>query len=82
MADRLVFRPQGDPGVAQRIIDAFAQQTGLRPQPAAEGGVEFPLETKDHRIKVVQTLTAIDAEWAQHVELGDPSHTDRPGDAG
>jgi hypothetical protein len=79
MADRLILRPKGDPTEAQRIIDAFGTETGLQPQPSAEGGVEFPLGSEDHQIKVVQTLTAIAEDWPEHVELGDPSHTARPG---
>lgn len=81
MADRLILRPTGDPAEAQRIIDAFAAETGLTPEPAPEGGVRFPLGADDHQIKVVQTLTGIAEDWPQHVELGDPSRTDRPGDA-
>jgi hypothetical protein len=79
MADRLIFLPQGDPEAARRIVDAFAEQTGLTPQPSAEGGTEFALGSEDHQIKVVQTLTGIDPDWSDHVALGDPSHTDRPG---
>ena len=80
MADRLILRPTGDPTEAQRIIDAFAAETGLTPEPAAEGGVEFALGADDHEIKVVQTLTGIAGDWAEHLELGDPRHTDRSGD--
>lgn len=79
MADRLILRPTGDPAEAQRIIDAFAEQTGLAPQPASDGGTEFPLAGEDHEVKVVQTLTGIAGDWAQHVELGDPSSTERDG---
>jgi hypothetical protein len=79
MADRLILVPQGDPEAAQRIIDAFAEETGLTPEPAAEGGTEFALRGEDHEIKVVQTLTGIDPDWSQRVALGDPSRTDRAG---
>ena len=81
MADRLILRPAGDPAEAPRLIAAFGPAPGLEPQPSAEGGVEFPLGPGDHGIKVVQTLTGIAEDWATHVQLGDPSHTDRPGDA-
>ena len=80
MADRLILRPQGDPAEAQRIIDAFAERTGLAPEPSAAGGTEFALGSDDHAIKVVQTLTEVAPDWAEHLELGDPTRTDRPGD--
>ncbi len=80
MADRLILRPKGDTSEAQRIVDAFAAETGLVPVPTSVGDIEFPLDSpEEHAVPVVQTLTAIDADWAEHLELGDPSNTDRPG---
>ena len=81
MADRLILVPRGDAAEAQRIIDAFGERTGLAGAPAAGGGTEFPLGPEDHGIKVVETLTAIADDWPEHVALGDPAPTDRPGDA-
>lgn len=71
MADQLVFLVTGDPSKAQRILDAFAAQTGLAPEPA-EDGTRFALDGADHQIKVVETLNEIDPAWSEHLSLGAP----------
>ena len=69
VAHELLLMSQGDPQRAQGIFVAFAERTGLLMEPVA-GGVRYTLEGADHRVKVVETLTDIDANWAQHVALG------------
>ena len=69
MADTIMLKPLDDDGA--RIIDAFAQQTGLSPQDA-EGGKRFDVR-EHHDLKVRATLDGVDQHWADHVELGDPA---------
>jgi hypothetical protein len=71
MADQLVFLVTGDPSEAQRILDAFAGETGLAAEPA-EDGTRFALDGADHQIKVVETLNGIEPEWSRHLSLGAP----------
>ena len=57
---------------AEEIVSRFAEETGLTPE-ESEGEWVFPIETaEDHGIEVVQTLTEIDPDWAQHVGVADP----------
>jgi hypothetical protein len=67
-----LFLPEGDNDRAKRILASFADRTGLVAETAA-GGTCFPLGPDDHRVKVIQTLTAIDPQWTQHLALGDPA---------
>jgi hypothetical protein len=54
---------------AARILDAFEERTGLHAeQPDAQRRV-YPLEGEDHSVKVVQTLTEIDADWTDHLTV-------------
>jgi hypothetical protein len=39
--------------------------------------VSYVLEGLDHRIKIVEILTDIDATWPRHVALGQPYGDDR-----
>ncbi|MFL5864361.1 MAG: hypothetical protein ACJ780_26920 [Solirubrobacteraceae bacterium] len=72
MADQIVLLARGDASRAQSIMESFAARTGLERRDV-DGGAVFPLESADdHRVEVVQTLTDIDAEWTQHLALGDP----------
>jgi hypothetical protein len=75
MADQLVFVVTGDPSEAQRILDAFAAETGLAGQSGQES-TRFALESSDHQIKVVETLNEIDADWPRHLSLGRPDARD------
>jgi hypothetical protein len=65
----LVLVNQGNPRRAQWIFAAFAERTGLLMEPVA-GGVRYTLDGADQRVEVIETLTDIDAGWAQHVVLG------------
>jgi hypothetical protein len=76
MANELLLLRRGDAESAQRILDAFAERTGLAAQPVT-GGVSYALEGPDHRIKIVEILTDIDANWPRHVALGQPYGDDQ-----
>lgn len=52
---------------ADRILDAFEQRTGLEPEPSDGDRRVYPLTGEDHRVDVVQTLTAIDEHWSEHL---------------
>jgi hypothetical protein len=67
----VVLLAQGDPRQAQRIFESFAERTGLVAEPVA-GGVRYALDGTDREVKVIETLTDIDARWALHVALGQP----------
>ncbi|MCW3031187.1 MAG: hypothetical protein JWM66_1320 [Solirubrobacterales bacterium] len=71
VAKELLLLRRGDAEAARRIFDAFAERTGLTAQPVT-GGVSYALEGADHRIKIVEILTDIDADWPRHVALGQP----------
>lgn len=70
MASAIVFHPLTDE--ADRILEAFEEQTGLDSERLDDGGRRFPLEGADHGVDVVQTLTDIDEDWTDHLSLGDP----------
>jgi hypothetical protein len=70
MADELIFFTR-DEAKAMSIVDAFAERTGLTAEPIA-GGVRFALQGEDHSVKVVETLSDIDAHWSRHITLGEP----------
>jgi hypothetical protein len=70
MADELIFFTR-DESRAMSVLDAFAERTGLTPEPIA-GGVRFALQGGDHSVKVVETLNDIDAQWSRHIALGEP----------
>ena len=70
MADQIILtKLDAD---ADRIIDAFADRTGLDREEHGDHA-HFPIEGAEHEIDVVQTLTEIDEDWTEHVGVGDPS---------
>jgi hypothetical protein len=71
MADTITLIPQDDE--AGRILDAFEQQTGLEPDEGDGGARVYEIDGDDHRIRITQTLTGIDAGWSEHVALGSPA---------
>jgi hypothetical protein len=52
---------------ADRILDAFEARTGLEPEESADDTRTYPLEGEDHKVDIVQTLTAIDQHWPEHL---------------
>jgi hypothetical protein len=73
MVDELVFLTQGNER-GERILAAFAERTGLTPEPIT-AGVRFALHEDDHGVKVLETLTDIDADWSRHLTLEEPRST-------
>jgi hypothetical protein len=66
MASSITFVVTNQPD-ADRILDAFEQQTGLESEKPDEQTRIYPLEGDDHRVEVVQTLTKIDEHWTDHL---------------
>ena len=58
---------------ADRIIERFAEQTGLDGE-EAEGARVFEIHAAEaHQVHVTQTLDEIDPDWPQHVGFADPA---------
>jgi hypothetical protein len=70
---RIVMVARGDQRRAWRIIDAFAERTGLEAR-RSERVAEFTLRAGQRDIQVVATLTDIDRDWRHHIDLGPPDH--------
>jgi hypothetical protein len=66
---RIVMVTRGDERRAWRIIEAFAERTGLEAR-RSERVAEFPLRPGDRNIQVVAILTDIDPSWRRHLDLG------------
>jgi hypothetical protein len=74
MADQIILTKLDED--ADRILDAFAERTGLEREDHDEHA-HFALDdADDHEIDVVQTLTDIDEDWTDHVGVGDPDAED------
>ena len=76
MADRIILLAAADSSQAQRIIDDFAEATGLERQPV-DGGYAFSVSGAEHALHIIRTLNAIDLSWPTVIELGDPRTTAR-----
>lgn len=66
---RIVLVVRGDGERGWRIIDAFAERTGLEAR-RSHRVAEFLLGTESREVQIVATLTDIDHEWRHYVELG------------
>jgi hypothetical protein len=71
MASELAF-VLAEGGRAEKILAAFADETGLTPETTTDG-VSFELRDEDHDVKVVQTLNDIDPHWSRFISLREPS---------
>jgi hypothetical protein len=60
---------RGDERRGWRIIDAFAERTGLETR-RSERVAEFLLRPWRRDVQVLAILTDIDREWRHHVALG------------
>lgn len=60
---------QGDQRRAWRIIEAFAERTGLEAR-RSDQVAEFPVSGWERDVQIVAILTDIDPEWRHHLELG------------
>jgi hypothetical protein len=57
-----------NPAEAERILDEFEERTGLEPELSDDDDRRvYPLSGDDHQVDVVQTLTDIDEDWAEHL---------------
>ncbi len=72
MASSIAFVLLNQPD-ADRILDAFEEQTGLESEKPDDQTRVYPLEGDDHRIEVVQTLTEIDEHWPDHLSPQAPA---------
>ncbi len=68
MADQVILQTVGSASDADRILDEFERRTGLQPE-ARSDGRHYALHGDEHRTKIVQTLTEIDASWTDHIGL-------------
>ncbi len=68
MADHVILRPLDGSPDAARILDEFESRTGLISEPHGDGRL-YGVRGPDHQKDIVQTLTAIDADWTDHVGL-------------
>ena len=68
MADHVILRVLDDSPDAARILDEFESRTGLISEAHGDGRL-YGLRGPDHQKDIVQTLTAIDAGWTDHVGL-------------
>ena len=66
MADHVILRPLDGSSEATRILDEFESRTGLNAEPHGDGRL-YELHGEEHRTRIVQTLTDIDAAWTDHV---------------
>jgi hypothetical protein len=66
MASSITFVLTNQPD-ADRILDAFEEQTGLESEKPDDRTRVYPLEGDDHRVAVVQTLTEIDEHWPKYL---------------
>ena len=66
MADHVILRPLDGSVDALRILDEFESRTGLISEAHGDGRL-YGLKGPDHQKDIVQTLTAIDAAWTDHV---------------
>lgn len=68
----LLHKDDGDPAEADRLIEAFADRTGLSYDEIDDGRIFEIQEADDHQIDLVQTLDGIDAGWPKHLALEMP----------
>ncbi len=69
MADQIILTKLDDD--ADRILDAFEEQTGLHGDDEGDRR-RFDVAGTGHAVDVVQTLTDIDESWTEHVGVSDP----------
>ncbi len=68
MADHVILRPLDGSPDAARILDEFESRTGLIAEAHGDGRL-YGLYGPDHQKDIVQTLTAIDPAWTDHIGL-------------
>lgn len=68
MADQIILQKLDGSTQADRILDEFEQRTGLHSD-VQDDGRAYELHGEDHRTRIVQTLTDIEAGWTDHLGL-------------
>ena len=68
MADLVILHALDGSSEAERIVGDFEQRTGLKPDVRGDDRY-YEVHDNDHRERIVQTLTAIDPSWTDHVGL-------------
>ena len=66
MAEQVILQTIGDGAQAERILDEFEQRTGLHSETRGDGRY-YDVHDDEHRTRIVQTLTDIDARWTDHL---------------
>ena len=69
MADEIILTKLDED--ADRILDAFEEHTGIHGDDEGDRR-RFDTTHGGQHIDVVQTLTDIDEDWAEHVGVADP----------
>jgi hypothetical protein len=72
MSDQITLQALDGSDDAQRILDEFEQRTGLRGDRVGDTRT-YELHDADHRTRIIQTLTRIDASWTDHVGFKMPA---------
>lgn len=66
MAGQLILQKLDGSAEGDRILAEFERRTGLQADARGDGRY-YDLHDEEHRTKIVQTLTEIDARWTDHL---------------
>jgi len=66
MPQQVILRTLERSSEGERILDEFERCTGLECE-LRDDDRYYEMHDEDHRTRVVQTLTEIDARWTDHV---------------
>jgi len=72
MADHVILQTLSNSPEADRILGEFERRTGLEPE-VRDDGRYYELHDDEHRVRIVQTLTDIDAGWTDVLGLKLPA---------
>lgn len=72
MADQIIVQVLDGSDDGERILAEFEQRTGLSAD-VRDDAHYFEIHGDAHRIRLVQTLTDIDARWTDHLVLKLPA---------
>ncbi len=66
VADQIILRKLDGSAEADLILDEFERLTGLAAD-VQDDDRYYELHDEEHRTRIVQTLTEIDARWTDHL---------------
>jgi len=72
MADQIIVQVLEGSDDGERILAEFEQRTGLSAD-VHDDTRYYEIHGDEHRIRLVQTLTDIDARWTDHLALKLPA---------